>query len=232
MPKRQIIAMGGGGFSMEPNNPKLDDYILKQCSKDSPKVCFLPTASGDAEGYMYRFYAAFNEKQCEPSHLSLFKGHTNRIEEFVMEQDIIYVGGGNTRNMLILWREWGLDKMLLKAYQNGTILCGLSAGAICWFEEGLTDSVPTELNRLACMGILEGSNCPHFDGESERQKAYESKIKSGEMKAGIACDDSVGLHFVDEKLEQVIASTSDSFAYRYWVEKEVLKQEKLTPIRL
>ncbi len=224
--------MGGGGFSMEPDNPKLDEYILKQCQKDRPKVCFLATASGDAEGYMDRFYAAFNEKQCEPSHLSLFKGHTNRIEEFVLQQDVIYVGGGNTRNMLVLWREWELDKMLLKAYQNGTILCGLSAGAICWFEEGLTDSVPTELNRLACLGILEGSNCPHFDGESERQKAYEDKVRSGEIKAGIACDDSVGLHFVDEKLEQVVASTSNSFAYRYWVEKGELQREKLTPIRL
>ena len=232
MPKRQIIAMGGGGFSMEPDNPKLDNYILKQCNRNVPNVCFVPTASGDADGYIERFYAAFNDKSCEPSHLSLFKGHTNQIEEYVMQQDVIYVGGGNTRNMLVLWREWGLDKMLLKAYQNGTILCGLSAGAICWFEEGLTDSVPLELNRLECLGILEGSNCPHFDGESERQAIYENKIRSGGMKAGYACDDSVGLHFVDEKLEHIIASTQNSFAYRYWVEKDVLKREKLTPIRL
>ncbi|MFK7906763.1 MAG: Type 1 glutamine amidotransferase-like domain-containing protein [Chitinophagales bacterium] len=232
MPKRQIIAMGGGGFSMEPDNPLLDNYILKQCDKDLPKICFIATASGDADGYIERFYTAFSAKQCDPSHLSLFGGHTNQIEEFVLQQDVMYVGGGNTRNMLVLWREWGLDKMLLKAYQNGTILSGLSAGAICWFEEGLTDSVPLELSRLVCLGILEGSNCPHFDGEPKRQAAYESKVESGEMKAGIACDDSVGLHFVNEKLERIIASTQDSFAYRYWVEKEILKREKLTPIRL
>lgn len=217
---------------MEPDNPKLDNYILKQCHTDLPKVCFLPTASGDADGYVERFYTAFNTKQCKPSHLSLFGGQINRIEEFVLQQDVIYVGGGNTRNMLVLWREWELDKILLKAYQNGTILCGVSAGSICWFEEGLSDSIPLELNRWPCLGVLEGSNCPHFDGEPKRQKAYEDKVRSGEMKAGFACDDSVGLHFVDEELKCVIASTEDSFAYRYWVEKEDLERERLVPIRL
>ncbi|MEK6267902.1 MAG: Type 1 glutamine amidotransferase-like domain-containing protein, partial [Planococcus sp. (in: firmicutes)] len=106
---RQIIAMGGGGFSMEPDNPLLDQYILKQANKARPKICFIPTASGDADSYIEKFYGFFNQQDCEPSHLSLFKPHTRKLEEFVLQQDIIYVGGGNTKNLLVLWKEWGLD---------------------------------------------------------------------------------------------------------------------------
>ena len=229
---RQIIALGGGGFSMEPDNPLLDNYILEQSRKKRPKICFIGTASGDSEGYIERFYTSFRKKNCVPSHLSLFKGHTDEIEAFVFQQDIIYVGGGNTRNMLVLWKEWGLDKMLKKAYDKGTILSGLSAGAICWFEEGLTDSIPNQLNKLDCLGILQGSNCPHFDGESERQNIYRNKIKSEEMKGGFACDDGVGLHFINEHLEAVISSRANAFAYKYTLEKEGLHEEIIEPIRL
>ncbi len=140
--KRQIIALGGGGFSMEPDNPLLDNYILEQCERDNPKICFIGTASGDAQSYIDRFYAAFESKPCRPSHLSLFKGHTHLLEAFVLEQDIFFVGGGNTRNLLVLWKEWGLDVMISKAYRRGAILSGVSAGSICWFEQGLTDSIP------------------------------------------------------------------------------------------
>src|SRR5690606_24677021 len=133
---RQIIAMGGGGFSMEPDNTLLDEYILCQSKAKKPNICFIPTASGDSDGYIQRFYNFFEKKECKPFHLSLFKGHTDRIEEFILSHDIIYVGGGNTRNMLVLWREWGVDKFLRKAYENGVLLCGISAGSICWFEEG------------------------------------------------------------------------------------------------
>lgn len=229
---KQIIAMGGGGFSMEPDNPLLDDYILKQSDKANPRVCFVATASGDSEAYINRFYKAFNAKPCIPNHLSLFKGHTPDIESFILEQDIIYVGGGNMRNMLVLWREWDLDQILKTAYEQGIVLCGISAGSMCWFEEGLSDSVPLQLNRLPCLGFLEGSNCPHFDGESERQLAYKEKVKSGEMKAGIACDDGVALHFVDGKLEEIVASNEHGFAYRFGLKEGKLEEEKLVPTRL
>ncbi|MEM6320007.1 MAG: peptidase E [Bacteroidota bacterium] len=229
---RQIIALGGGGFSMEPENPALDNYILEQAHKPQPKICFIGTASGDSEGYIERFYTHFNNKNCVPSHLSLFKGHTDEIEAFVLQQDIIYVGGGNTRNMLVLWREWGVDKMLKKAYANGTILSGLSAGAICWFEEGLTDSIPNQLNKLDCLGLLKGSNCPHFDGEAERQEAYRNKISNGEMKEGIACDDGVGLHFINERLQAIISSRANGFAYQYTLENNILGEQKMEPIRI
>lgn len=212
--KKQIIAFGGGGFSMEPENPLIDDYILAQSHKEKPNICFIGTASGDAESYIAKFYNCFNTKKCKPTHLSLFKGLTADIEHLILKQDIIYVGGGNTRNMLVLWKEWGLDKMLLKAYQNGTILTGLSAGSICWFEQGLTDSVPGQLNALECLGFLKGSNCPHFDDEAERQEAYKNKIISEEMKTGYACDDGVGLHFINESLISVISSRPNAMAYK------------------
>ncbi len=230
--KKQIIALGGGGFSMEPDNPLLDDYILKQAGKEEPKVCFIATASGDAEGYINKFYTHFNKKNCTPSHLSLFMGKTDDIEGFILNQDIIYVGGGNTRNLLVLWKEWGLDKILIKAYNKGIILSGLSAGSICWFEEGLTDSIPNQLNKLKCLEILTGSNCPHFDGEKERQDIYKGKILNGEMKEGIACDDGVGLHYINNKLEYVIASNTSGNAYKYTVNNDILSEEVLKPNKL
>jgi len=153
--------MGGGGFSTEPENPLLDKYILAQSKKKSPKICFIANASGDSQSYIMGFYNFFRKQKCIPSHLSFFNRGTD-IEKFILTQDILYVGGGNTKNMLALWKEWGLDKIILKAYRKGIILCGISAGSICWFEEGLTDSIPNQLNKLKCLGILKGSNCPHF----------------------------------------------------------------------
>jgi len=221
--KRQIIALGGGGFSDEPENPLLDDYILSQSPKVNPKICFIGTASGDAEGYIDNFYNFFEKKNCIPSHLSLFAGHTDKIEAFILDQDILYVGGGNTRNLLVLWKEWGLDSYIKQAYEQGTILCGISAGSICWFEEGLTDSIPTQLNKLNCLGFLKGSNCPHFDGQPERQAIYKQKIQNGEMKSGIACDDGVALHFVNEKLERVIASQKNKHAYQFEMREKLME---------
>ena len=114
MSNRHIVAMGGGGFSMEPLNPLLDLYVLNLTGKENPKVCFIPTASGDSQGYIDRFYKSFGLHKCIPSHLSLFSGQTADLESFVMEQDVLYVGGGNTRNLLTLWKEWGLDKIIQK----------------------------------------------------------------------------------------------------------------------
>jgi peptidase E len=213
--KRQIIAMGGGGFTMEPGNPLLDDYVLQQCQKENPSVCFLGTASGDSAGYIELFYEHFDNKPCTPTHLSLFNGHTPDTEGFLLSQDIIYVGGGNTKCMLGIWREWGLDQILRKAWQQGTILSGLSAGSICWFEEGLTDSIPTKLSKLNCLGFLPGSNCPHFDSEAGRRPQYIQAITRGEIKNGIAADDGCALHFVDDQLFKVVSSRPDANAYRF-----------------
>ena len=210
---RQIIAMGGGGFSMEPDNPLLDQYILGQAKKQSPKVCFIPTASGDQDNYTNRFYESFNKLECSTSHLSLFEPNFSDLEAFILEQDILYVGGGNTRNMLVLWQEWGLDSILLKAYKKEIILAGLSAGSICWFEEGLTDPLNGPLYKLDCLGILKGSNCPHYDGESKRRPAYKEMIAENKMKPGYAVEDGVALHFVDEQLHMSVSSRINRKAY-------------------
>ncbi|WP_226675018.1 peptidase E [Rossellomorea aquimaris] len=224
---KQIIAMGGGGFSMEPENLLLDQYILQQAKASEPKICFLPTASGDADSYIERFYHSFKSLSCEPSHLSLFKPSTRDLEGFLLDKDIIYVGGGNTKCMLALWREWGIDSILRKAWECGIILSGLSAGSICWFEEGTTDSYGDELEGIKGLGLLKGSHSPHYDGEENRRSLYHSFIKSGELKAGYAADDGAALHFIDGELHNVVSSREHASAY--WVERKdgAIRETKL-----
>ncbi|MGE6752471.1 Type 1 glutamine amidotransferase-like domain-containing protein [Rossellomorea sp. NPDC071047] len=211
---KQIIAMGGGGFSMEPENLLLDQYIINQAGESKPKVCFLPTASGDAEGYIERFYNSFLSLQCTPSHLSLFKLPTKDLEGFLLEKDIIYVGGGNTKSMLALWREWEVDSIIKKAWESGTILAGLSAGSICWFEEGITDSYGEELETIKGLGFLKGSHSPHYDGEEDRRTQFHSFIRKGILQAGYGVDDGAALHFIDESLYKVVSSRVHALAYR------------------
>jgi dipeptidase E len=229
---QQIIALGGGGFSMEPENDLLDTYILSQASVPSPKICFLPTASGDSEGYIERFYDFFSVKRCIPSHLSLFKPHTRDIHGFLMEQDIIYVGGGNTKNLLVLWKEWGLDKSLEEALNKGIVLAGLSAGSICWFEEGVTDSFGDGLEPLKSLGFLKGSHCPHYDGELERRPAYSRFISESMISSGYAADDGAALHFIDGELLKVVSSRPHASAYFVREEAGTAKETKIDTIYL
>lgn len=213
---RQIIAMGGGGFSMEPENPLLDQYILSASQLEKPKVCFVPTASGDSTGYVERFYAAFNKLECEPSHLTLFNPHTwtQDLEPFLTKQEVLYFGGGNTKNALALWREWNLGPLLRAAYQRGAVLAGLSAGAICWFEQGSTDSVGRELGVLPCLGWLKGSMTPHYDGEANRRPKLHQFMLEGQIQNGYAADDGAALHFEGENLEAVVSSRPNARAYK------------------
>ena len=138
---KQIIAIGGGGFGHYAST-LLNQYILKQAGKPSPKICFLPQASAESKDYIVNFYETFSRLGAQPSWISLFGRVEPSWEEHLLSQDIIYVGGGNTRSMLALWREWGIDAVLREAYERGIILSGTSAGAICWFEQGITDSGP------------------------------------------------------------------------------------------
>ncbi len=212
--KQQIIALGGGGFSMEPDNPLLDLYILRQCAKERPRICFVGTASGDSQNYIDRFYAAFTRRPCVPAYLSLFDPPTADLRSFVFEQDIIYVGGGNTKSLLALWREWGLDRIFREAWERGIVLAGISAGSICWFEAGLTDSIPGPLTVLPCLGFLSGSNCPHYDGEAERRPSYQQAVASGAIMPGYAADDGVALHFIGGQLARCVSSRPQARAYR------------------
>lgn len=229
---KQIVAMGGGGFSMEPQNLLLDKYILKLSNQQKPKVCFLPTASGDSDKYIVKFYSSFINLPCIPSHLSLFNPSTADLKSFIFEQDIIYVGGGNTKNLIALWKEWGLDRILKEAWENGIILCGLSAGSICWFEQGITDSIPGELTVLECLGFLKGSNCPHYDGEPRRKPSYHQLLSTGLISAGYAADDGVGLHFIGDKLDKIVSSRSQAKAYRLEIIDGTVKETMLEPMYL
>lgn len=231
--KRQIIAMGGGGFSTEPDNLLLDEYFLQQTGKDCPKICFVPTASGDSDNYIRRFYDAFTTLECRPSHLSLFKPPTADLESFVLAHDAIYVGGGNTRNLLVLWREWGLDKFLRTAWENGVVLGGLSAGAICWFEQGVSDSVvPGCLTKLTGLGFLKGSFCPHYDGEPQRRPAYHAMVLANEMFEGMAAEDGVALHYVNDELARVVSSRPYAKAYSVRKKGDQIEEQEMKVLYL
>ena len=210
----QIVALGGGGFSEEPDNLALDRYVLSLARRPTPRVCFVPTASGDDKGYIARFYTSFASLDCTPTHLSQFAPPTADLDSFVHEQDVVYVGGGSTRNLLVLWREWGLDRALTAAWHTGVVLAGISAGSLCWFEEGVTDSMASgELRGLRCLGLLPGSNCPHYDAEPGRRPLYQKLIGSGQMKPGYACDNDAGIYFEDNEVKRVVHTRPDAKVY-------------------
>jgi dipeptidase E len=210
--------MGGGGFSMEPDLPLLDDHVLDLArrvrGRARPRVCFIPTASGDADGYIARFYAAF-ARRAEASHLALFTRTVDDVETFLLEQDVIYVGGGNTENMLAVWRLHGVDRALRRAWEAGIVMTGLSAGSLCWFETGVTDSFGRRLAPLSAgLGFLPGSHCPHYDGEIERRPAYHLLVREGRLPGGYAADDGAALVFEGVELREVVASRPAALAYR------------------
>jgi dipeptidase E len=210
----QIVAIGGGGFSMEPVNPLMDDYILSLARTSRPRVCFVPTASGDSDNYCLRFFHIYSKRNCTPSYLPLFKREIEDLRSFLLQQDVIYVGGGNTANMLAIWRVHGVDKILREAYAAGTVMCGVSAGSICWFEAGVTDSFSPNLGPLNDgLGILPGSNCPHYDGEAKRRPTYQRLVSEG-FPAGYAADDGCALHFENAKLKRIVSSRPNAKAYR------------------
>jgi len=209
---RQIIAMGGGGFSMEPDNPALDLYVLAQTRKRNPSICFLATATGDADGYIERFYDAFKAHRCRPTHAPLFR-RTPDLKQLLLTQDVIYVGGGNTKSMLAVWRDWDIPRLLRRAWSTGTVLAGISAGAICWFKTGVTDSWGNGLAGLPCLGLLPGTCCPHFDGEPERRPALHRLVAAGSVPKALALDDGAAAHFVGRELCRIVSSRFPARGY-------------------
>jgi dipeptidase E len=209
---RQIIAMGGGGFSMEPDNPALDLYVLAQARKRNPKICFLATATGDADGYIEKFYTAFKAHRCRPTHVPLFR-RTPDLKQALLNQDVIYVGGGNTKSMLAVWCDWDVPRLLRRAWNNGTVLTGISAGAICWFKTGVTDSWGDRLAGLPCLGFLPGTCCPHFDGEPGRRPALHRLVMSGAVPTALALDDGAAAHFIGRRLSHIVSSRPQARGY-------------------
>jgi dipeptidase E len=213
-PARQIVAFGGGGFSMESGNPLLDEYVLSLCGTARPRVCFLPSASGDADHYVVRFYRAFPADRCEASHVSLFRREQGPadLRQHLLSQDLIYVGGGSVISLLGVWRAHGIDEILREAWEAGVVLCGLSAGSLCWFAEAVTGfhGAPRSVEGL---GLLPYSNCVHYQRGSERRLAYHDFIRGG-MRSGYAAEDGAALHFTGTELSRVIASRPQARGYR------------------
>jgi dipeptidase E len=231
MPQQHIVALGGGGFSMEAS-PVLDDYILGLARQDRPRICFVPTASGDNENYIVRFYRRFTQANCQPSHLELFHRKVEDLAAFARSQDIFYVGGGSVANLLAVWRLHGLDRALRDALGEGTVLAGVSAGSLCWFECGVTDSFGApELSPIECLGFVPGSNCPHYDGEAARRPAYTRLIRAG-MPAGLAADDGVALHFLEGRLHRVVSSRAGARAYRVEIYGDDVREVAIEPEQL
>ena len=213
--ERLLFAMGGGGFTMEPTNPLLDDYVLGLTKAPEPRVLFLPTASGDATAQINAFRARFADRHCIPEQLSLFrlKDAKRSLAEIILHQDLIYVGGGSMRNMLAIWRAHGLERLLLDAWRRGTVLAGLSAGAMCWFEGGVTrSSGPPE--PIAGLGVLRGSLTVHADGEPERMPVWLAAVREGRLPGGWALDDGVGMLFRGHRMEGVVSSRPGAGAQR------------------
>ena len=209
---RQIIPIGGGGFYRDPENLELEKYVIRQSGAESPRVAFVPTASGEPDHYVSSFYSAFLKLGCRPAVLTFFK-RTPDLRAFLLDQDVIYVGGGNTKSLLAIWRDWGVVEILREAWESGIVLTGVSAGAICWFEHGLTDSFADGLRPLECLGFLPGSCCPHYDGEAQRRPSYHRLLANGEIFAGVAIEDWTGVHFKGSEIHRVISSKRGARAY-------------------
>ena len=211
--KKQIIAFSLGGFSTEGYPSVVDKYILEQCDKEVPSICFLPHTTDDAMRYSQKFFENFSKYNAKLSWLSLFKPQSDDIEDYLLSKDIIYVGGGNTKSMLALWKEWNVDSILKKAYDNGTILCGISAGAICWFDYGYSDSILNNYIELKGLGILEGILNVHQKEQGSREQEFEKIVYNHNI--GYGLQDNMVLHFVNANLYKAFSIDNSSKGYVY-----------------
>ncbi|HEX4324727.1 MAG TPA: peptidase E [Gaiellaceae bacterium] len=211
MAERHIVGLGGGGDTPE-QTKRLHDYVFGIIGKERPKVMYVPTAIGDDPDGFAKVFDRFGER-AQLTHLRTFPWPPERLRELILAQDGIYVSGGNTANMLAIWRVHGIDGYLREAWENGVVFWGASAGMICWFEAGVTDSFGPQLEGMDCLGFLPGSACPHYDGEERRRPRYRELVEGG-LAEGIAADDGVGLHYVGTELREVVTCRPGATAYR------------------
>jgi peptidase E len=210
MAERHIVALGGGA---EPEQwARLRAFVLGLTGKERPRVLCVPTAMGDDDSAIANYFE-YHAAVAEASVLRVFPWPPANLRELVLSQDAIFVGGGNTANMLALWRVHGIDELLREAWQQGIVLYGGSAGMICWFEAGITDSFGLQLEGMDCLGFLAGSACPHYDGEELRRPRYRELVDGG-FPEGIAADDGVGLHYVGTDLREVVTCRPGATAFR------------------
>ena len=219
MPSR-ILAIGGGGFLMEDVPSPVDRYIATAVSTEQPKICFISTASGDSVDMIDKFYAAYEPLGCEATHLAFFRKPFRAslplagFEKHLLAQDVIFIGGGNTKSALGVWREWGLAAVLQQAWRAGTLLSGMSAGALCWFEEGLTDSYwGAGLQPLRCLGFLPGGCCVHYRGEPQRRERLHEEIVAGRLGHCVAIDDGAAVLYAGMSIHEVLNWREGATAY-------------------
>jgi dipeptidase E len=218
-----IVAMGGASLRPEDYDPRLNAFVLGLARRARPRVCFVGTASGDSPDHVASFYRVFSaHHSCEPADLGLFERTVADLRSFVLAQDVVWVGGGNTASLLAVWRMHGLDVVLREAWEAGVVLSGVSAGMNCWFEASTTDSF--DRSRLGPLhdglGLLPGSACPHYDGEEHRRPLYRGLVSSGEFPAGYAADDAAALVFEGRELREVVTTVDGSTAYRVTADGE------------
>jgi peptidase E len=209
--ERQIVGLGGGGDSPEQTD-LLYRYVLDLTGRERPRLLYVPTAAADEDSAVAMFYERF-ARRTEASTLLTFPYPPSDLRELVLSQDAICVSGGNTANMLAIWRVHGIDQLMREAWEQGTILWGGSAGMICWFEQGVTDSFGPQLEGMDCLGFLAGSACPHYDGEERRRPRYRELVDGG-LGEGLAADDGVALHYVGTDLQEIVSCRPGATAYR------------------
>jgi dipeptidase E len=228
---KHIVAFGGDAMIAEPENKLSAQFVLGLVQAGStaprvPRVCFLPTASGDPDNYIQAFHARY-DGLAEASHLNLFLRKVKDLRAFLLSQDVIYVGGGNTANMLAIWRVHGVDIILREAYDAGIVMCGTSAGSLCWFECGVTDSFGLDLAPLNDgLGFIQGSNCPHYDSEALRQPQYRKFIMEG-FPAGYAADDGAALHFINGAFYEAVSSKPSARAFEVHKQGDAVAEKQL-----
>ena len=211
MTERHIVAMGGG--ALDPDDA-LFHYVMDLTGASAPRVCYLATATGDNPASIVNFYRAFPAPSFRPTHLPLFDRSSDPIDEVLLDQDAIVVAGGNTANLLAIWRLHGVVEVLRAAWHAGVVLCGASAGANCWFEASTTDSFGPNLQPLTDgLGFLAGSFCPHYDAEEQRRPLYRQLIADG-FPPGYAADDFAAAHFTGTDFSNVVASREGAHVYR------------------
>jgi dipeptidase E len=205
--RRRILALGGHDFDRRAGNDAICDLIVELADSPRPRICLLPTASGDAEDQIARFRRAFGDRDCVPQVISLFRLAESPIDirDELLSQDVIYAGGGSMLNLIAIWRAHGLDEILRDCWQQGVLIVGQSAGAMCWFQGGVTSS-QGDPAVASGFGLLPGSACVHYLTEPVRRRSFLRAISSGELDAGLGLEDQTAALFEDSELVETIAA--------------------------
>ncbi|WP_427184658.1 Type 1 glutamine amidotransferase-like domain-containing protein [Bordetella bronchialis] len=232
---QRILAIGGGGFMMEDSPSPIDRHIVNLTGKTRPRICYLATPSGDLPLHIGKFHAAYGSMGCVSSHLAFFRQPDSRaippaqLRSRLLEQDAIFVGGGNTKSALAVWRDWEIDVTLRAAWDHGVLLAGMSAGAMCWFQAGLTDSYWGGSYRpLECLGFLPGGCAVHYGADPDRRKTLHAAQRAGTIPPTVAIDDYAAVLFAGTAIDDVLSWKAEATAYRTYCERGTVVETALS----